>query len=102
MSLWVGVAGLILTTILTVLVWIIAKTFAVPMDFPLFIDIPVGIALLILAVLSGIFSMCVLNKEPAGGFTVMSSLALDAKGLGKAYKIGKLQQQVLKDVDFNA
>lgn len=32
----------------------------------------------------------------------MSSLALNAKGLGKAYKIGKLQQQVLKDVDFNA
>jgi len=66
LSLWVGVAGLILTTLLTVLVWIIAKTFGVPMDFPLFIDIPVGIALLILAVLSGIFSLGVLKKsQPA-------------------------------------
>lgn len=32
----------------------------------------------------------------------MSELALDARGLGKSYKIGKLQQQVLKGVDFNA
>ena len=29
-------------------------------------------------------------------------LALDAKGLSKAYKIGKTRQQVLKSVDFNA
>lgn len=29
-------------------------------------------------------------------------LALDAKGLSKAYKIGKTKQQVLKGVDFNA
>ena len=29
-------------------------------------------------------------------------LALDAKGLSKAYKIGKTKQQVLKSVDFNA
>ena len=32
----------------------------------------------------------------------MSPLALDAKGLSKAYKIGKTRQQVLKNVDFNA
>src|ERR1700719_3244077 len=32
----------------------------------------------------------------------MSSLALDAKGLSKAYKIGKRRQQVLKNVDFTA
>ena len=29
-------------------------------------------------------------------------LALNAKGLSKGYKIGKLKQQVLKNVDFNA
>jgi putative ABC transport system ATP-binding protein len=32
----------------------------------------------------------------------MNSLALDAKGLSKAYKIGKTRQQVLKNVDFTA
>ena len=32
----------------------------------------------------------------------MSSLALDARGLSKAYKIGKSWQQVLKNVDFTA
>jgi putative ABC transport system ATP-binding protein len=32
----------------------------------------------------------------------MSRLAIDARGLSKAYKIGKLRQQVLKDVAFNA
>jgi putative ABC transport system ATP-binding protein len=31
-----------------------------------------------------------------------AKLALDAKGLSKAYKIGKTKQQVLKSVDFNA
>ncbi len=32
----------------------------------------------------------------------MSRLAIEARGLSKAYKIGKLRQQVLKDVAFNA
>jgi putative ABC transport system ATP-binding protein len=32
----------------------------------------------------------------------MSTLALDAKGLSKAYKIGKNRQQVLKNVSINA
>jgi len=32
----------------------------------------------------------------------MSKLAIDARGLSKAYKIGKLRQQVLKNIDFNA
>jgi putative ABC transport system ATP-binding protein len=32
----------------------------------------------------------------------MSKLALDAKGLSKSYKIGKIRQQVLKEVNFNA
>ncbi|MFT3906264.1 MAG: ABC transporter ATP-binding protein [Steroidobacteraceae bacterium] len=32
----------------------------------------------------------------------MSLLAIEAHGLGKAYRIGKTRQQVLKNVDFNA
>src|SRR5271169_1618968 len=32
----------------------------------------------------------------------MSSLALEARGLSKAYRIGKTRQQVLKNVDFTA
>ena len=32
----------------------------------------------------------------------MSALAIDARGLSKAYKIGKTRQQVLKNVDFTA
>jgi putative ABC transport system ATP-binding protein len=32
----------------------------------------------------------------------MSTLALDARGIGKAYRIGKTRQQVLKNVDFTA
>lgn len=32
----------------------------------------------------------------------MSVLALDARGISKAYKIGKTRQQVLKNVDFTA
>jgi putative ABC transport system ATP-binding protein len=30
------------------------------------------------------------------------TLAIEARGLGKAYKVGKTRQQVLKDVDFDA
>ncbi len=31
-----------------------------------------------------------------------AKLAIDAKGLGKSYKIGKTRQPVLKNVDFTA
>jgi putative ABC transport system permease protein len=66
LSLWVGVAGLLLTALLTAAVWVLAETSGVPMDFPLFIDIPVAITLLIIAVLSGALSLGVLKKsQPA-------------------------------------
>ena len=66
LSLWVGLAGLILTAALACLVWVLSKMFGVPMDFPLFIDIPVAIALLVIAVLSGALSLRVLKKsQPA-------------------------------------
>ncbi len=66
LSLWVGVAGLLLTALLTAAVWVLATTSGVPMDFPLFIDIPVAITLLIIAILSGALSLGVLKKsQPA-------------------------------------
>jgi putative ABC transport system permease protein len=66
LSLWVGVAGLVLTAALAGLVWLLATSFGVPMDFPLFVDVPVAITLLFIAILSGILSLGVLKKsQPA-------------------------------------
>ena len=66
LSLWVGVAGLVLTALLTSLVWILSKASGVPLDFPLFIDVPVAVALLAIAILSGALSLGVLRKsQPA-------------------------------------
>ncbi|MFT3906263.1 MAG: ABC transporter permease [Steroidobacteraceae bacterium] len=66
LSLWVGVAGLLLTAILTGLVWVLAEASGVPMAFPLFIDVPVGITLLFIAILSGALTLRVLKKsQPA-------------------------------------
>jgi putative ABC transport system permease protein len=66
LSFWVGIAGLLLTVGLTALVWFIAISSGVPLDFPLFVDIPVALALLGIAVLSGAMSLGVLKKsQPA-------------------------------------
>lgn len=66
LSLWVGVSGLILTSIMTAFVWLLAAQFGVPLDFPLFIDIPVAIALPLIAVLSGLLSLRILSRtQPA-------------------------------------
>jgi putative ABC transport system permease protein len=66
LSLWVGAAGLLLTALLTGGVWALAKSFDVPMDFPLFIDIPVAITLILIAILSGALSLRILKKsQPA-------------------------------------
>jgi len=66
LSFWVGVAGLSMTAFLTSLVALAAKSAAVPMDFPLFIVIPVTIGLMLIAILSGLFSLGVLKKsQPA-------------------------------------
>lgn len=66
LSLWVGVAGLALTAILTALVWLLAAQFSVPLDFPLFIDIPVAITLPLIAILSGMLSLRILKRtQPA-------------------------------------
>jgi putative ABC transport system permease protein len=66
LSLWVGAAGLLLTTLLTGGIWGLAKSFGVPMDFPLFVDLPVAITLLGIAILSGALSLGILKKsQPA-------------------------------------
>ena len=66
LSLWVGAAGMLLAATITATVWILGRTFGVPMDFPLFVDVPVAIALLIIALASGALSLRVLNKsQPA-------------------------------------
>ena len=66
LSFWVGIAGLLLTVVLVGGVAFLAKLGGVPMDFPLFLDIPVAIMLMVIAVLSGLFSLGVLKKsQPA-------------------------------------
>jgi len=66
LSLWVGVAGLVLTSIMTALVWLLARQFSVPLDFPLFVDIPVAVTLPLIAILSGVLSLRILGRtQPA-------------------------------------
>lgn len=66
LSFWVGIAGLALTAILVAGVGALAKWGGVPMDFPMFINIPVGIMLMVIAILSGLISLGVLKKsQPA-------------------------------------
>jgi putative ABC transport system permease protein len=66
LSCWIGVAGLGLTAGLAGLVWLLAQAFGVPLDFPPFIDVPVAISLLAIAILSGALSLRILKKsQPA-------------------------------------
>jgi putative ABC transport system permease protein len=56
----------VLTAMLTGLVWVLSRISGVPMDFPLFIDVPVAVALVAIAILSGALSLGVLRKsQPA-------------------------------------
>jgi putative ABC transport system permease protein len=66
LSIWVGLAGLSLTAVLISGVGMLARSFGVPMDFPLFVLIPVSVTLLAIAMLSGALSLGVLKKsQPA-------------------------------------
>ena len=66
LSLWVGVGGMFLAATITGMVWVLGQGFGVPMDFPIFIDLPVAIALLAIALASGALSLGVLKKsQPA-------------------------------------
>lgn len=63
LSLWVGVSGLGLTICLTAIVRSIASFLGIPMNFPIFVIVPVALALLVIAVLSGTMSLGVLKKS---------------------------------------
>jgi putative ABC transport system permease protein len=66
LSMWVGVAGMLLAAMIIGVVWVLGRSFGVPMDFPLFIDLPVAITLLAIALASGALSLGVLKKsQPA-------------------------------------
>jgi putative ABC transport system permease protein len=66
LSLWVGIGGMLLAAAITALVWLLGRSFGVPMDFPLFIDLPVAVTLLVIALASGALSLGVLKKsQPA-------------------------------------
>jgi len=66
LSLWVGLGGMLLAATITGMVWMLGRTFGVPMDFPLFVDLPVAITLLLIALASGALSLGVLKKsQPA-------------------------------------
>jgi putative ABC transport system permease protein len=66
LSLWVGIGGMLLAAAITALVWVLGRSFGVPMDFPLFIDLPVAVTLLVIALASGALSLRVLKKsQPA-------------------------------------
>ncbi len=62
LSFWVGVAGLIFTFCLVNLVGILAGLGGLPMVFPLEQSISVGVLLMIVSIMSGVFSLGVLNK----------------------------------------
>lgn len=63
LSFWVGIAGLTLTAALTAVVWQLARSFGIQMDYPPFIVVPVAISLLIVAIVAGTLSLGVLRKS---------------------------------------
>jgi len=66
LSFWVGVAGLIATGVLIIGLSAVAHAGNVPMGFPIGFLVFVGIALVAIAVVSGMFSLGVLKKsQPA-------------------------------------
>lgn len=66
LALWVGVAGLIATAAFTGGVYLLATNFGMPMGFPMPWVITVVILLLVISILSGLFSLGVLKRsQPA-------------------------------------
>jgi putative ABC transport system permease protein len=66
MSFWVGIAGLFATAFLVFAIWALARSANVPMGFPLGFIVFVAISLVVIAVVSGFFSLGVLKKsQPA-------------------------------------
>ena len=66
LSLWVGVAGLMATAVLTFAVYLLATKLGMPMGFPMPWVITVAVLLAVISILSGIFSLGILKKsQPA-------------------------------------
>ncbi len=66
MSFWVGVAGLFATALLVFSIWALARSANVPMGFPMGFVVFIAISLVVIAVVSGFFSLGVLKKsQPA-------------------------------------
>ncbi|MBS0332251.1 MAG: ABC transporter permease, partial [Proteobacteria bacterium] len=66
LAMWVGVAGLIATAVFTGGVYLLATSLGMPMGFPMPWVITVVILLLVISILSGIFSLGVLKRsQPA-------------------------------------
>lgn len=66
LSLWVGVASFGVTGVLTLGAYVLAHQFSIPMGVPLMWDLFVAILLLVIAGVSGLFSLGVLKKsQPA-------------------------------------
>jgi putative ABC transport system permease protein len=66
MSFWVGVAGLFATAVLVSAIWSLARSANVPMGFPMGFVVFIAISLVVIAVVSGFFSLGVLKKsQPA-------------------------------------
>jgi putative ABC transport system permease protein len=63
---WVGIAGLAFTGLFTWLVSLLGRNAGVPMGFPIFWIVTVGILLLVISMASGLLSLGVLKKsQPA-------------------------------------
>jgi putative ABC transport system permease protein len=66
LSLWVGVAGLLATAAFTFGVYVLATNLGMPMGFPLPWVVTVAVLLVVISILSGVFSLGVLKKsQPA-------------------------------------
>ena len=66
LALWVGVAGLIATGLFTSGIYLLATNFGMPMGFPTPWVITVVILLLVISILSGLFSLGILKRsQPA-------------------------------------
>ena len=66
LSFWVGVAGIMMSGVLTWLVSMLAGAGGLPMAFPIPLVVSISVFLLIIAVLSGLLSLGVLKKsQPA-------------------------------------
>jgi len=89
LSLWVGAAGLLLTALLTGGIWGVGQDFWRAHGFPAVYRFTRGdnAARDRHPIRRAVARHS--QEKPAGGSAAMSSLAIDAKGLSKAYKIGK-------------